>query len=791
MNPKPIHSVAVLGAGVMGAQIAAHFANAHYPVKLFDLVAKDSDDRNEIVHNAIKRLGKLKPAPLAEQGVEQLITACNYEDDLDQLKDCDLIIEAIAEKMQWKRDLYERIAPAVRQDAILATNTSGLSIQALAESVPEGIRHRFCGVHFFNPPRYMHLVELIPCDGTDPEVLDNLETFLVSRLGKGVVRARNTPNFIANRVGVFAMLAAVKHAAQFGLAFDVVDQLTGRLLGRPKSATFRTADVVGLDTLAHVVHTKQERLQDDPWHQHYTLPDYIQKLIDNGALGQKSGAGFYKKEGKTIKQLDPQSGEYQPAEGKADKDIVAILKNPNAAERLKALHDSDHPQAQFIWSVLRDTFHYAAYHLADIAHCARDIDLALRWGFGWDEGPFETWQKAGWQQVAQWINEDVASGKSLADAPLPNWVGKHDGVYTPKGAYDAANDSFVARSDLAVYQRQIVPPAVFGEQQGEIGTTVHETDTLRTWTLDHPAADGLLIASFKTKMRTCSHALLKDLMAAIDRAEAEYSGLVIWQGNDGPFSAGADLASVQEEVMAGNDAAATAFAADFQRTSMRIRYSRVPVVSAAQGLALGGGCEFLMHSDRVIAALESYIGLVEVGVGLLPGGAGTKEFAMRAAEHAHGNFAAALKDSFMTIATAKVSTSAVNAQELGYLKASDVIVFNPYELLYTALKHASALAVAYRPPLSKPFKVGGRSTAATFKGQLVNMLEGHMISDHDYHIASAIAEIMTGGDVDEGTTVNEDWLLKIEHERFMELVGNPKTHERIAHMLKTGKPLRN
>ncbi|MBV7435457.1 3-hydroxyacyl-CoA dehydrogenase/enoyl-CoA hydratase family protein [Cardiobacteriaceae bacterium TAE3-ERU3] len=791
MNQKPIQTVAVLGAGVMGAQIAAHFANAHYPVKLFDLAAKDSKDRNEIVHNALKRLAKLKPAPLAEQGVENLITAHNYEDDLEQLKDCDLIIEAIAEKMEWKRDLYERIAPAVRQDAILATNTSGLSIQELAESVPADIRHRFCGVHFFNPPRYMHLVELIPCNGTEADVLDDLETFLVSRLGKGVVRARNTPNFIANRVGVFAMLAAVKHAEQFGLDFDVVDQLTGRLLGRPKSATFRTADVVGLDTLAHVVHTKQERLQDDPWHKHYTLPDYIQKLIDNGALGQKSGAGFYKKEGKTIKQLDPKSGEYQPAEGKADKDVVAILKNKNAAERLKALHDSDHPQAQFIWSVLRDTFHYAAYHLADIAHCARDIDLALRWGFGWDEGPFETWQKADWQQIAQWISEDIKAGKALADAPLPEWVSQRDGVHTPEGSYDAAHDTLVARSNLPVYQRQIVPATVYGETRGELGNTVHETDTLRCFTLEHPAADGLLIASFKTKMHTCSHALLKDLMAAIDRAEAEYSGLVIWQGAEGPFSAGADLASVQDEVLAGNYDAATEFARDFQRTSMRIRYSRVPVVSAAQGLALGGGCEFLMHSDRVIAAMESYIGLVEVGVGLLPGGAGTKEFAMRAAKHANGNFAAALKDSFMTIATAKVSTSAENARELGYLKDSDVVVFNPYELLYTALKHASALAVAYRPPVSKPFKVGGRSTAATFKGQLVNMLEGHMISKYDYHIASAIADVMTGGNVDEGTTVNEDWVLKIEHERFMELVGNKQTHERIAHMLKTGKPLRN
>lgn len=784
-----LQNVAILGAGVMGAQIAAHFANAHIPVKLFDLAGKDDQPKNIIAQTAIQKLTTLKPVPLADNALSALITPCNYDEHLETLKHCDLIIEAIAEKLEWKRDLYEKITPHLAAHTILASNTSGLSIDDLADAVPNALQSRFCGIHFFNPPRYMSLVELIPSKHSHPTILDDLETALTSTLGKNIIRAKNTPNFIANRVGVFAMLAAVIHAERLGIPINVVDELTGRALGRPKSATFRTADVVGLDTFAHVVKTKADRLQNDPWHAHYQIPKLGQTLINNGALGQKTGAGFYKKAGKKILQIDANSGQYTEATEHAAPEILAILKEPPHT-RLQKLHDSDHPHAQYLWSILRDTFHYAAYHLADIAHNARDLDLAIRFGFGWDDGPFETWQKSGWQQTAAWIAEDIANGKTLSNAALPAWVTDgRDGVHFPDGSYDPNTGKNQARSTLAVYHKQLSPPRVFGESTALLGDTVHETDTIRCYT--HPIAPRILIISFKTKMHTCNHSLLKDLMAAIHRAETDYEAIVIWQ-TEGAFSAGADLASVAKEVQSGNTAQAAEFVRDFQRTSMTIRFSRVPVITAVNGLALGGGCEFILHSDHTVATLESYIGLVEVGVGLLPGGGGTKEFARRAAARSNGDLINALKPLFTTITMAKVSTSAYDAQTLGYLRESDTIIFHPNELLYAALKQAEALAASsYRPPVDAPFKVAGRDGAATIQMQLFNMLEGNMISAYDYEIGCKIAHIITGGDVEPNSEVTQQWLLEIEWKKFMELVAHPKTHERIIHMLETGKPLRN
>lgn len=790
---KPIRQIAILGAGVMGAQIAAHFANAHYPVRLYDLTTdKEGHSRNHIAESAIKKLSKMKPAPLAENGAEALITACNYDDDIKALQECDLVIEAIAEKMAYKRDLYQRIAPHIGEHTILASNTSGLSIQDLADELPSSLHSRFLGIHFFNPPRYMSLVELIPVSETSAEILDQLETFLTTRLGKTIVRAKNTPNFIANRIGVFAMLAAVHHAERLDIPVNVVDELTGKPLGRPKSATYRTADVVGLDTFAHVVQTKAERLKDDPWYPHYKVPPIAAQLIEKGALGQKTGAGFYKKEGKKILQIDVNTGQYIEPNSKAEESILAMLREKDPATRLKALHDSEHPQAQFLWATLRDTYHYAAYNLADIAHSARDIDIAMRTGFGWQEGPFESWQKAGWQTVAQWIAQDIAAGKTLSNAALPAWVTDgREGVHFSDGSYSPEANQNIPRSTLAVYQKQLSPLRLFGEENPLVGNTVEETETLRLFT--HPKAPKILIVSFKTKMHTCSHQLLKDLMAAITRAESNYEGLVIWQPQ-APFSAGADLASVAKEVSSGDYQKAEAFVEDFQKTSMRIRFSSIPVVTAVEGLALGGGCEFILHSDASVAALESYIGLVEVGVGLLPGGGGTKEFARIAAEHAgqDNNLLNALKSYFTTIAMAKVSTSAYEAQALGYLKPTDGIVFNPAELLYAALSRAKALAAAgYRPPIDKPFKLAGRDGKATLQMQLVNLLEGRMISEYDYEIANHIATVITGGDIEPNTEATENWLIKLEREQFMELVKNSKTHARIQHMLTTGKPLRN
>ena len=784
-----VRRAAVLGAGVMGAQIAAHLTNAGVDTVLFDLAAKEGP-ADGVVLKAIANLGKLSPAPLASKALAAAITPANYDTGLEQLRGCDLIIEAIAERMDWKQDLYRKIAPFVADHAVLASNTSGLGINALAGVLPEQLRHRFCGVHFFNPPRYMHLAELIPADTTDKAVLEGLETFLTTNLGKGVVHAKDTPNFIGNRIGVFSILSVIHHTRQFGLGFDEVDALTGPLVGRPKSATYRTSDVVGLDTMAHVIKTMADTLPQDPWHRYFQSPDWLQALIAKGALGQKAGAGIFRKVGKDIVVLDLEKQDYRPADRKAADEVVEILKTRNPAEKFAKLRESQHPQAQFLWAAFRDLFHYSAYHLADIADTARDVDLAIRWGYGWSLGPFETWQAAGWKQVAQWIADDIAAGKAMSDAPLPAWVlDGREGVHAAEGSYSPASNTLVPRSSLAVYKRQRFPDPLLGEKFDQ-GTTVYENEGVRMW---HDG-DAIAVVSFKTKMNTVSDHVLNGLQEAISIAERDFEGLVIWQQKE-PFSAGADLAGALGLLQAGKVDQFEEMVANFQRTSQRIKYALVPVVAAVRGLALGGGCEFQMHSARTVAHLESYIGLVEAGVGLLPAGGGLKELAVRASRAAGpgGDVFAELKKTFETVAMAKVSTSAVEAKELGLLRPTDRIVFNAYELLHVAKAEARNLAEGgYRPPLpERRIQVAGDVGIATFRMLLVNMLEGRFISPYDDEIATRIATVVSGGEVDRGSLVDEEWLLTLERRHFVELAQQEKTQARIGHMLKTGKPLRN
>jgi len=790
-----VKKVAVLGAGVMGAQIAAHCVNARVPVVLFDLPAKEGP-KNGIVLRAIDNLKKFSPAPLGDKDEAALIQVANYEDDLALLKDCDLIIEAIAERMDWKHDLYKKVAPHIGPDTIFASNTSGLSITALSDGFDAGLKARFCGVHFFNPPRYMHLVELIPTATTAPAILDKLEAFLTTTLGKGVVRAFDTPNFVANRVGVFGILATIIEAEKFGLSVDVVDDLTGARLGRAKSGTFRTADVVGLDTMVHVIKTMQDNLKDDPFFPAYATPPLLDKLVGQGALGQKSGAGFYKKVGRDILRIDAAKADYVPSGAKADDIIGRILKEKDPVKRMKALHDSTNPQGQFLWAIFRDMFHYIAVHLGSVADNARDLDFAMRWGFGWSVGPFETWQASGWQQIANWVKEDIEAGRALSSAPLPAWVfDGREGVHGAQGSWSPAKKADVARSDLPVYQRQVFRAPLVGEgaaEGGSAGTTVFEDDAVRAW----HQGDDVLVLSFKTKMHVIGQGVIDGLNKAITEAENNFKGLVIWHPDaaaGGAFSAGADLQSMLPLFMSGGVKAIEPVVHQLQQAHQRMKYANVPVVAAVAGLALGGGCELLLHAAKRVVSIESYIGLVEVGVGLIPAGGGLKEAAVRASKEAKGNdILPFLKDYMLAAATANVSKSALEARKLGYLKDSDVIVFNPYELLHVAKVEARALFDAgYRAPLPPQVRVVGRNGLATIMAQLVNMRDGGFISAHDFKLGKMIAETVAGGEVEENSIVNEQWLLDIERKFFMELLNNPKTQERIMGMMQTGKPVRN
>jgi 3-hydroxyacyl-CoA dehydrogenase len=785
-NPFHPRRAAVLGAGVMGAQIAAHLVNADIPTVLFELAAPGDDPRAG-ARKAVTQLARMNPAPLSELDRALLITPATYETDLGLLGDCDLVIEAVAEIPEVKEKLFATIAPHLGPDTVLATNTSGLSLAKMQEILPEEVRQRFLGIHFFNPPRYMHLVEVIPGPETDSRLLNQVETFLITRLGKGVVRAKDTPNFIGNRIGVFSIVATFHHAARTGLPFDVVDELTGPAIGRAKSATYRTADVVGLDTLAHVIEGSGRVLKDDPWRQHLRAPDWLRNLVVQGARGQKDGAGVFKKQGRDILVYDPSLGDYRPRQPGVAPEVQAILAERDPTARFGALRNSEHPQAAFLWCIHRDLWHYAAYHLAAIAHNARDVDLALRWGFGWKAGPFEQWQAAGWGRVASWISADIAAGVTMASAPLPLWVLEREDAHTPAGSYDATQRSLAPRSSLPVYRRQLFPHRVLSEPEPRPGDVLLETDAIRLVRRDGGA--GLL--SLKTKLHTLGIEAVDGLLESLSIAEADLACLVLW--HDAPFSAGANLVELIPVLDAEELDRVDAMVGRFQELTRRLRECSVPDVAAAQGLALGGGCELLLHVDRVVASLELYTGLVEAGVGLLPAAGGLTELARRASLRAgrQGPFPF-IAEAFELVAKGRVSTSAHDAQALGLLLPADIVVLNDRELPFAALEFAKGLAATgYRPPLPRPITVAGRSGLANIQGQLTNLHAGGFISDHDVIVSTAIGRVLCGGDVEPGTAVSADYLLALEREAFVELCRTPATRARIRHMLERGKPLRN
>jgi 3-hydroxyacyl-CoA dehydrogenase len=786
-EPFFIKKVAVLGAGVMGAQIAAHCVNAGIETLLFDLAAKDGP-ANGLIDKAIANLGKLKPAPLATVQTAALLQARNYEQNLADLSSCDLVIEAIAERLDWKEDLYKRISPFLAEKTILVSNTSGLSINALCEILPKQHREQFCGVHFFNPPRYMHLAELIPAKTTSKILVDNLETWLTSHLGKGVVRAKDTPNFIANRIGVFSLLTILHHTIAMDMGLDEVDALTGPLLGRPKSATFRTMDVVGLDTMKHVVHTMHEQLRDDPWHNCFQLPEWLNALIQEGHLGQKTGQGIYRKNGKIIEVYDIKSGNYRSSKSEISDELKAIMKNTDPVAKMQSLNSSNNKQAQFLAACFRDLFHYCAFHLEGIADNVRDVDLAIRWGFGWMQGPFETWQLADLKKMTQCINESIETKKTISTVKLPDWILQVTAFYTEEGAYSPQESQYQSRSNLPVYQHQYFPDKVLKESIYPI-SVIYKNQDVCMWHLK----DDIAVVNFTSKANTIGQSVLDGLHEALNQAEKQCQGLIIYQHDASNFSSGADLRGVSLLIEENKFQGLETMIAQFQKMAMRLKYSVIPTVAALRGRALGGGCELMMHCDTVVAAFESYPGLVEVGVGVIPAGGGCKEMAMRAAsQEPLADLMAFIHAYFQQIATAQVAGSATNAQQMGYLRNTDTVVMHADEVLYAAQAKIKAMQAAnYLPPVQRSFKIAGIEGHARLQTGLVNWLEGGFISKHDYFLANELATVLCGGNLNQGTLVDEEWMLKLEREAFIKLASTPLTQARINSLLETGKPLRN
>jgi len=806
---KAFTKIAVLGSGTMGGQIAAHFANLGFDTLMFDT-------SEEALSKSLAMMKKLKPTPFASPSVSASIKTATY-DNLDALSSCDFIIESIVENLDIKKQLFKKISPHVNDNAVLVTNTSGLSIQQIAETSPESLRSRIFGVHFFNPPRYMPLVELIRTSYSDESLLNKAEGFITSALGKEVVYAKDSPAFVANRIGVFSFMAVLKHAENFNLPADTVDALTGKRIGRPVSATFRTLDVVGLDVMANVVKNIYENAKDDPWIELFKIPDWIEALIEKGSLGSKTRKGIYEKIGKDIRVFDPNDGEYRLSDKTISSKVKKILKDCGSIENaLLELSKSDDPQAQFLWSVHRDVFHYTAFHLEHIAETARCVDLALKSGFAWQKGIFEQVQITGWSQVRELLNKDLKEGKTLSSQALPAWVMDQPFVYSDEGAFDPNKSQFIPRSSHPVYERHLNKALLNGEKQNQFDILI---DAESTKLID--IGNGIASVSFKTKMNVLSSSVLTELPECLDYLENNGFHALVFRQEQEHFCAGANLYEVISAVKLGllekdpgiaSKAKKKAFEVMhpelpklgklysikktvrmLQDLLMRLKHGKILTIAAVDGLALGGGCELLLHCNKVVASMNSYIGLVEVGIGALPAGCGSKEMALRAYLNKESDdIFPLLSKHFEQIAMAKVSASALEAREMGYLTSEDVIIANPNELLYVAKHQALAmLESGFRPPLDDTFKVVGKAGHANIMAQVANLFEGHFMSEHDKYCISSLAKVMTGSLVEENTVVNSKMILDLERKYFVELLGTQKTQDRIEYMLRNSKPLRN
>ncbi|MGV2826800.1 3-hydroxyacyl-CoA dehydrogenase NAD-binding domain-containing protein [Myxosarcina sp. GI1(2024)] len=778
---QPFRTAAVLGAGVMGSQIAAHLANAGLTVHLLDIPAAE-DNKNAIVEAAWQKALKHKPPILYTEKTARRITLGNFDEHLDRLADVDWVIEAVVENLEIKQQLMTRLESVVSHEAIVSTNTSGLPVNEIVRGLPQSFRQRFLGTHFFNPPRYLKLLELIPTEDTDTEILLRLEWFARLHLGKGVVVAKDTPNFIANRIGIYATMLGIKAFIDEGYTIEEIDTLTGTLVGRPKSGTFRTADLVGLDTLVYVAKNLYPAIPDDESREVFRVPALLEKLVETGSLGAKAGQGFYKKEGGQILSLNPETFVYEPAKPLNLGDLKSIQKL-ELPERLRALYRDSGRAGKFFRKLMLSILSYSSYRLREITDSPAEIDRAMRWGFGWELGPFELWDVLGFK--------NVITDMQTADIPLADWIEtmiKHhqvagfyrqDTVYTPDAGYAPLN----------------IP-------QDEIDLDVIKSQSKNVLWQNEEAAlldlgDGVVLYEFRSKGNTLSFKVMEGLTEVLDLLETNnYRGMVIGNNNDN-FCGGANLVEIGKLAQSGKLGRVSDLVRQFQTTLQRIHYFPKPIVAAVRGLALGGGCELVMACPQVVAAAESYIGLVELSVGLIPGAGGIMRMAAWAASRAAKETATQIQpfllQVFKTIGMAKVANSAYEALELGFLSPTAKIVINSDRRLYVAKQEVICLDLeGYAPiPRGDSIMVLGEPGRAALEHGAYVFQQGGYISEYDRFLANRLAYVLTGGELSAPSLVSEDYLLQLERETFIPLLKEKKTQERIAHLLTTKKPLRN
>jgi 3-hydroxyacyl-CoA dehydrogenase len=804
---RRIEKAAVLGAGTMGARIAAHLANAGVPCFLLDVapaeltaaerragLSLDSPAvRNRVARAGLDAARKARPAAFFTPEAARLVTIGNFEDDLRWCAEADWILEAVVENLEIKRGLLARVEAVRRPGTLVTTNTSGLPVGQIAEDRSEDFLACWAGTHFFNPPRYLKLVEIIPGPRTGPEALATLAEFCDRRLGKGVVFAKDTPNFIANRIGTFAMLNALRLMIELEMTIEEVDACTGPALGRPKSATFRTADIVGVDVLAHVVRNLYENARDEA-RELYRLPPFIEGMLERGWLGEKSGRGFYqrlRREGsEEILTLDWRTMDYRPREKPrlASLDAARMIEDPG--ERLRALlapalaGKGGDKATKFLWGAVSRTCLYAARRIPEIADTVGEVDRAMRWGFGWEQGPFETWDTIGVEAMARALEREGFSLPPLLERLLA--AGR-------KSFYESAagQTSFFDFGSGAMKPVELPPGVIVLKALKERSKRVEGNAGASLIDL----GDGVVCCEFHSKMNAIGADIVAMLHAGLRRLETDFDAMVV--ANQGEnFSVGANLMWLLVAAQEGEWDEIDLAVRQFQQVNRALKYAPRPVVAAPQGMALGGGCEICLHAPRIHAAAECYTGLVEVGVGLIPAGGGTKEMLVRANERAAGaedlDLFHALKPIFETIAMAKVATSAEEGREMAFLRPADPVTMNRDRLVADAKQTALAMFRAgYHPPAPAPIRVLGEQFLAGAKLAIYLLVQAEYATDYDAVVARKLANVLAGGNLSAPQTVSEQYILDLEREAFVSLCGERKTQERMAHTLKTGKPLRN